>query len=186
MMEMLKWGAEVTPNELVPRAASRRRRDQLVARLETLHTSIPIAGEPMAKAPFNHSQSAPAIEPPIDRRCARAAEHLLGGSHQLPGLGLQGRVREGVSTFVAQSLVQIVAFRPLGVGALTSLNKGFGDLEIRWSGFRREKPTPVVHERWAAFRSPVRPVKPIERPFMARSGHTSNAECPTAGIPTCH
>src|SRR5258707_14570665 len=27
-----------------------------------------------SKAPFNHSQSAPAIEPPIDRRCARAAE----------------------------------------------------------------------------------------------------------------
>ncbi len=24
---------------------------------------------------------------------------LLGGSHQLPGMGLQGRVREGVSTF---------------------------------------------------------------------------------------
>jgi hypothetical protein len=38
-------------------------------------TSIPNAGEPMAEAPFNHSQSAPAIEPPIDRRCARAAEH---------------------------------------------------------------------------------------------------------------
>jgi hypothetical protein len=87
-------------------------------------------------------------------------------------LGLQGRVGEGVSTFVAQSLVQIVAFRPLGVGALTSLNKGFGDLEIRWSGFRREKPTPVVHERWAAFWShPLRSVKPIERPFMAQSGH---------------
>src|ERR1700724_3819489 len=86
------------------------------------------------------------------------------------GLGLQGRVREGVSTFVAQLLVQIVAFRPLGVGALISLNKGFGDLEIRWSGFRRQKPTPVFHERWAAFRCPVRPVKPIERPFMARSG----------------
>jgi hypothetical protein len=86
-------------------------------------------------------------------------------------LGLQGRVGEGVSTFVAQSLVLIVAFRPLGVGALTSLNKGFGDLEIRWSGFRREKPTPVVHERWAAFWShPLLSVKPIERPFMAQSG----------------
>src|ERR1700688_150478 len=69
-------------------------------------------------------------------------------------LGLQGRVGEGVSTFVAQLLVQIVAFRPLGVRALTSLNKGFGDLEIRWSGFRREKTTPRVHERWAAFRFP--------------------------------
>jgi hypothetical protein len=78
---------------------------------------------------------------------------LLGGSHPLP-VGLQGRVGEGVSTFVAQPLVQIVAFRPLGVGALPSLNKGFGDLEIRWSGFLREKPTPVVHERWAAVRSP--------------------------------
>src|SRR5258708_17679484 len=72
---MLKWGAEGTAKELRPRAASRRRRDQLVARLETLHTSIPNAEESMAKAPFNHSQSAPAIEPPIDRRCARAAEH---------------------------------------------------------------------------------------------------------------
>src|SRR5258707_3956236 len=67
--------AEGTSNELMPRAVSRRRRDQLVARLETLHTSIPNAEESMAKAPFNHSQSAPAIEPPIDRRCARAAEH---------------------------------------------------------------------------------------------------------------
>ena len=47
----------------MPRAASRRRRDQLVARLETLHTSIPNAGEPMAKAPFNPSQSAPEIGP---------------------------------------------------------------------------------------------------------------------------
>src|SRR6266478_4151649 len=74
-MEMLKWGAEGTTNELMPRAASRRRCDQLVARLGTLQTSIPNAGEPMAKAPFNHSPSAPAIEPPIDRRCARAAEH---------------------------------------------------------------------------------------------------------------
>jgi hypothetical protein len=86
-------------------------------------------------------------------------------------LGLQGRV-EGVSTFVAQPLVQIVAFRPLGVGALTSLNNGFGDLEIRWSGFLREKPTPVVHERWAAVRSPCAPVKPIERPFMAQSSRS--------------
>jgi hypothetical protein len=66
MMEMLKWGAEGTPNELVPRAASRRRRDQLVAGLETLPTSISNAAEPMAKAPFNHSQSAPTIEPPIE------------------------------------------------------------------------------------------------------------------------
>jgi len=82
----------------MPRAASRRRRDQLVVRLETLHTSIPNAGEPMAKAPFNPSQLAPAIEPPIGRRCARAAEHPLGGSHQQPGW-TSGRVREGVSTF---------------------------------------------------------------------------------------
>ena len=28
----------------------------------------------MADTPFNHSQPAPAIEPPTDRRCARAAE----------------------------------------------------------------------------------------------------------------
>jgi len=90
--------AEGIPNELMPRAASRRRRAQLVARLETLHTSIPNAGEPMAKAPFNPSQLAPAIEPPIGRRCARAAEHPLGGSHQQPGW-TSGRVREGVSTF---------------------------------------------------------------------------------------
>jgi hypothetical protein len=66
--------AEGTPNELMPRAALAVR-DQLVARLETLHTSIPNAGEPIPNAPFNHSQSSPASEPPIDRRCARAAEH---------------------------------------------------------------------------------------------------------------
>ena len=84
----MKWRG--TPNEPMPRATSRCHRDQLVERLEALHTSIPNAGEPMAKAPFNHSQSAPAIEPPIDRRCARAAEHLLGGSHQLPGIRASG------------------------------------------------------------------------------------------------
>src|SRR5258706_10619828 len=89
-MEMLKWGAEGTPNELMPRAASRRRCDQLVARLGTLHTSIPNAGEPMAKAPFNHSPSAPAIEPPIDRE---PPSTLLGGSHQLPGIRASGTRR---------------------------------------------------------------------------------------------
>ena len=52
-----------------------------------------------ANTPFNPLQPAPAIEPPIGRRCARAAEHPLGGSHQQPGIRLQGRVREGVSTF---------------------------------------------------------------------------------------
>ena len=30
------------------------------------------------------TQPAQAIEPPIGRRCARAAEHPLGGSHQQP------------------------------------------------------------------------------------------------------
>ena len=34
---------------------------------------------------FNLSQPAPAIEPPIGRRCARAAERPLGGSQQQPG-----------------------------------------------------------------------------------------------------
>jgi hypothetical protein len=29
---------------------------------------------------------------------------------------------------------------PFGAGGLLSLNKGFGDLEIRWSGFRRKSP----------------------------------------------
>jgi hypothetical protein len=105
------------------------------------------------------------------RRRRSSPRSIVDALTNCRGLGLQGRVREGVSTFVAQSLVQIVAFRPLGVGALTSLNKGFGDLEIRWSGFHREKPTPVVHEHWAAFWShPLRSVKPIERPFMAQSG----------------
>jgi hypothetical protein len=46
-----------------------------VERLEALHTSIPNAEEPMAKTAFDHSQQAPAIEPPTDRRRARAAEH---------------------------------------------------------------------------------------------------------------
>lgn len=61
----------------MPRAASRCRRDQLVERLEALHTSIPNAGDPMAKTTFNHSQPAPAVAlvPPIDRRRERAAEH---------------------------------------------------------------------------------------------------------------
>ena len=66
-----------TANELMPRATSRCHRDQLVERLEALHTSIPNSGEPMAKTPFNHSQPAPAVAlvPPIDRRRERAAEH---------------------------------------------------------------------------------------------------------------
>jgi len=61
----------------MPRAASRCHRDQLVERLEALHTSIPNAEEPMAKTAFDHSQQASAIDlmPPTDRRRARAAEH---------------------------------------------------------------------------------------------------------------
>ena len=73
-----------TPNELMPRAASRCHRDQLVAGLEALQTSVPDAGECAANTPFKPSQPAPAIEPPIGRRCPRAAEHPLGGSHQQP------------------------------------------------------------------------------------------------------
>jgi hypothetical protein len=46
-----------------------------------------------ANTPFNPSQPAPAIEPPIGRRCARAAERPLGGSHQQPGIGLRPRPR---------------------------------------------------------------------------------------------
>jgi hypothetical protein len=65
-----------TPNESVPRTASRCHRDRLVERLAALHPSIPNAGEPMAKTSFNHSQKAPAIDlvPPTDRRRSRAAE----------------------------------------------------------------------------------------------------------------
>ncbi len=86
------------PNELMPRAASRRRRDQLVAGLEALQTSVPDTGN-VRPTPFNPSQPAPTIEPPIGRRRARAAEHPLGGSHQQQGIVLQGGVREGVPTF---------------------------------------------------------------------------------------
>src|SRR5271169_7182401 len=66
-----------TPNESMPRAASHCHRDQLVERLEALHTSIPNAGVPMAKTTSDHSQQALAIDPvpPTDRRRARAAEH---------------------------------------------------------------------------------------------------------------
>jgi len=55
----------------------------------------------MAKTSFNHSQPAPAIElvPRIDRRRARAAEHCSAALANCRELGLQGRVREGVSTF---------------------------------------------------------------------------------------
>ena len=170
-MEMLKWGAEGTPNELMPRAASRRRCDQLVARLGTFTHPFQMPGNQWLKRLSiihrRRRRSSPDRSSMRESRRAPSSAALTNCRE----LGLQGRVGEGVSTFVAQSLVQIVAFRPLGVGALTSLNKGFGDLEIRWSGFRREKPTPVVHERWAAFWShPLRSVKPIERPFMAQSG----------------
>ena len=43
---------------------------------------------------------------------------------------------------------------PFGVRALSSLNTGFGDLEIWWSRFRRKKPAPFFHERSTACRSP--------------------------------
>jgi hypothetical protein len=58
-------------------AASRGHRDELVAGLEALRTSIPNAGRPMAETPFDHSQPAPPIglQPRIDRRRARAAEY---------------------------------------------------------------------------------------------------------------
>jgi hypothetical protein len=49
--------------------------------------------KPMAKASFSHSQAAQAIEPPIGRRCARAAERPLGGSHQQPWIGFRPRPR---------------------------------------------------------------------------------------------
>ena len=80
------------PNELMPRAASRRRRDQLVAGLEALQTSVPDTGN-VRPTPFNPSQPAPTIEPPIGRRRARAAEHPLGGSHQQPSIGFRPRPR---------------------------------------------------------------------------------------------
>src|SRR6202023_1502063 len=75
-----------TPNELMPHAASRCHRDQLVARLEALHTSIPNAGGPMAETPFNHSQPAPVIDS-CPRSIVDAREPpsiVLGGSHQRP------------------------------------------------------------------------------------------------------
>src|SRR5258708_23526901 len=70
-----------TPNEPMPRAAARCHRDQLVERLEGLHTSIPNAEEPMAKTAFDHSQQASATGPlpPTDRRRARPARHSTHG-----------------------------------------------------------------------------------------------------------
>ena len=63
-----------TPNEPVPRAPSRCHRDQLVERLEALHTSIPDAEEPMAKTAFDHSQQASAIDPVPDDAEAISAQ----------------------------------------------------------------------------------------------------------------
>ena len=92
-----------TPNEPVPRAASRRRRDRLVARLETLHTSFSNARKPM-EACFNHSQPAPAIDlvPRID--CRRAREPPSAFARRLsplPGIRLQCRVREDASPSIS-------------------------------------------------------------------------------------
>jgi hypothetical protein len=68
---------------------------------------------------------------------------------------------------------------PFGAGALSSLNEGFGDLEIRRSGFRREKPTPVVHERSTARQSPEPSVMPIEWPLLgAQNGRSPKCRCP--------
>jgi hypothetical protein len=87
------WSVELmkrrrTPNELMPCAASSCHRDQLVAGLEALQTFVPDAGKCAADTSFNPSQPAPAIEPPIGRRCARAAKHPLGGSYQPRGIGV--------------------------------------------------------------------------------------------------
>ena len=43
---------------------------------------------------------------------------------------------------------------PFRAGALSSLNTGFGDLEIWWSRFRRKKPAGFFHESSTACRSP--------------------------------
>jgi hypothetical protein len=61
---------------------------------------------------------------------------------------------------------------PFGVRALSSLNTGFGDLEIWWSRFRRKKPAPFFDD--------VRPlVGPLgfgkaDRTPAAQSGHSSD------------
>ena len=55
--------------------------------------------------------SAPAIEPPIGRRCARAAEHIpLGGSHQQPGIGLQARRVAGIYNAELSTPVEALRF----------------------------------------------------------------------------
>src|SRR3979490_1979745 len=79
-----------TPNELMPRATSRCHRDQLVERLEALHTSIPNAEEPMAKTAFDHSckrrRSTPCPRPIVDAR--EPPSTLLGGSPPQPAMWL--------------------------------------------------------------------------------------------------
>jgi hypothetical protein len=67
----------------------------------------------------------------------------------------------------------IIGF-PFGAGALSSLNRGFGDLEIWCSRFRRKKPAPFVYERSTAI-SPLGFGKaPIEGPLVAQSGRPVN------------
>jgi hypothetical protein len=57
--------------------------NQWLKRLSTIHSQ-------RRRSTFCPGSIVDAREPPSLR---------LGGSHQLPGVGLQGRVREGVSTF---------------------------------------------------------------------------------------
>jgi len=59
---------------------------------------------------------------------------------------------------------------PFGVGAISSLNTGFGDLEIWWSDFDGKSPRHLFMTVGSLAGPHLRSVKPIERPFLAQSG----------------
>jgi hypothetical protein len=122
------------------------------------------AGEAGRCAQISHLARAPAISL---RNGHSGGEGLHGrrpallpqadGSGRFYHSGLrQGESRQAFSRVplrAGQPRAITIGF-PFGVGALSSLNTGFGDLEIWWPRFRRKKPAPFFHERSTACRSP--------------------------------
>jgi hypothetical protein len=120
----------------MPHAASCCHRDQLVARLEALHTSIPNAGEAMAETPFNHSQPAPAIDlaPRSDRRRARAAEYPPRRLSPTAGDTASGTRRpfEYIALLLQGGVPRITKVSSLSISLMTAVNENEGMVDTSY------------------------------------------------------
>jgi hypothetical protein len=130
----------------MPHAASRCHRDQLVARLEAVHTSIPNAGGPMAETPFSHSQQAPTIDlvPRIDRRSARAAERRSRRLSPTAGDSASGTRRpfECIALLLQGGVPRSTKVFSLSISLMTAENNSEGIFNIGSSPCREPSRAP--------------------------------------------